>query len=105
MRCLSFAVLSTAVLTLCASAPSEAQQRETGTISGVVTVGATGTSVAGAQVRIAGSQLGAATGAEGRFTIANVPVGSQSVQVRMLGYTATERIVTVRSEERRVGKE
>ncbi|MDB4893202.1 MAG: TonB-dependent outer membrane protein SusC/RagA [Gemmatimonadetes bacterium] len=96
MRCTSLSVLAS-VLVLCASAPGEAQQRETGTISGVVTVGVTGNSVAGAQVGIAGTQLGATTGAEGRFTIANVPVGSQSVQVRMIGYTATERTVTVAS--------
>ncbi|MEO5814576.1 MAG: SusC/RagA family TonB-linked outer membrane protein [Gemmatimonadaceae bacterium] len=94
MRCTSVSVLAS-VLALCASAPSEAQQRETGTISGIVTIGVTGASVAGAQVGIAGTQLGATTGAEGRFTIANVPVGSQAVQVRMIGYTATERTVTV----------
>jgi TonB-linked SusC/RagA family outer membrane protein len=96
MRCTSLSVLAS-VLVLCASAPGEAQQRETGTVSGTVTVGVTGSSVAGAQVGIAGTQLGATTGAEGRFTIANVPVGSRSVQVRMIGYTATERTVTVAS--------
>lgn len=94
MSCRSVSVLST-ILLLCTSAPSEAQQRETGTISGVITEAATGRAVAGAQVGIAGSQLGASSGAEGRFTIANVPVGSRVLQVRMIGYSAVERAVTV----------
>ncbi len=107
MRCTSMAVLST-VLVLSVSAPGIAQQREptnpdvnrrveTGTVSGVVTIAASGNAVAGAQVGIAGTPLGATTGAEGRFTIANVPIGSQVVQVRMIGYTAMERTITVSS--------
>ena len=123
MRWTSLSVLSS-VLMLCAAAPGEAiasafgargarelahpsgppplagwtagvkRQVETGTISGVVTE-ATGLPVAGARVGVAGTQLGATTGAAGRFTIANVPVGSHAVQVRMIGYGVLERTVTV----------
>ena len=88
MRWTPLSVLSS-VLMLCAAAPSEAQQREptiasafrargakelaqTGIISGVVTEASSGRPVAGAQVGIARTQLGAATNADGRFTIANV---------------------------------
>jgi TonB-linked SusC/RagA family outer membrane protein len=92
MRWTSLSVLSS-VLVLCAAAPSEAQQR--GTISGVVTEAASSRPVAGAQVSIAGTQQGAATGADGRFTIGNVAEGNRTVQVRMIGYSATEKPVTV----------
>ena len=99
MRCTSFSVLSAALM-LCATAPVEAQrQTETGTISGVVSEASTGRLVAGAQVTISRTQLGATTGAAGRFTIANVPVGSQAVQVRMIGYGVVERTVTVENAQ------
>src|SRR5436309_12224313 len=98
MRRVSLSVLSS-VLVLCAAAPSEAQQREAGTISGVVTEALIGTPLAGARVEIAARQLGATTGANGRFTIVNVPPGSHAVQARMIGYTVLERTVTVASGE------
>lgn len=66
-----------------------------GSVSGVVTDSAGGTPIEGAQVTIAGTRLGAVTGAAGRFTIAGVPAGSQTVQVRMIGYGAHEQTVTV----------
>ena len=94
MRCPSLSVLSS-VLLLCVPALGEAQQRETGTISGVVTEAALGSPVAGARVVVAGTGLVASTGAEGRFSIAAVPVGSHVVQVRMLGYGVQERTATV----------
>ena len=94
MRCTSLFVLSS-IIVLCAATPVEAQQRETGTISGVVTEATTGRGLAGARVGIAGTQVGATTGAEGRYTIANAPVGSQAVQARMIGYSAPAQTVTV----------
>src|SRR3954463_864112 len=104
MRRTSLPVLSS-LLTFCIMVPvaapraqvpsaSTTQRAETGTISGVVTEAASGNPVTGARVAIAATQLGATTGPEGRFTIANVPVGSHTVQVRMIGYTALERTVT-----------
>ena len=115
MRRSPASALSLALL-LCAASPGEAQQRqsslapafryaslaaspasraEAGTITGTVTEGASGRAIAGAQVGIAASQLGATTNADGRFTIANVPAGTHAVQVRMIGYTVVERSVTV----------
>ena len=84
-----------AMLTLVAATPAAAQQRETGIISGIVTEASSGRAVAGAQVGIAGTMMGTAANADGRFTIANVPVGSHVVQVRMIGYSALERTVAV----------
>ncbi len=84
-------------LILCAAERVEAQQRESGSISGIVTE-ATGTApLAGAQVGIIGTQLRAITNTDGRFTIAGVATGSHVVNVRMIGYGVTERTVTVAS--------
>ena len=94
MRRASLFVLSS-VLALCAAAPSEAQQ--TGTISGVVTEATVGNPVVGARVGVIGTQLGATTNAEGRFTIAGVPAGSHAVQARMIGFGVLERTVAVAS--------
>ena len=94
MRCTSLSVLSSAIM-LCAAATGQAQQRETGTISGVVSEASIGEPVSGARIAIAGTQLAALTSADGRFTIANVPVGSHVVQARMIGFSVLERMVTV----------
>ena len=93
MRCTSLSVLSALMLSV--AAPGEAQQRESGTITGIVTEAAMGSPVAGARVEVAGTQLRVATGADGRFTIANVPVGNHTLQARMLGYGVLERAVSV----------
>ena len=107
MRSTSISVLSSALL-LCAAAPGEArslepaapsafgalQQRESGTISGAVTDSA-GNPVSGAQVGITGTALGATSNATGRYTIANVPVGTHVLRVRMIGFGGQERTVTV----------
>ena len=54
MRCTSLSVLSS-VLLLCAAAPVEGQQRETGTITGVITETTLGTPVVGARVSVTGT--------------------------------------------------
>jgi TonB-linked SusC/RagA family outer membrane protein len=91
----TFLLVLSSVLVLCVPAPSKAQQRETGTISGVVTQASLGTPVAGARVGITGAQLGATTNSDGRYTIANVPVGNHTVQVRMIGYNAPAQSAVV----------
>jgi outer membrane receptor for ferrienterochelin and colicin len=45
----------------------------------------------GATVRVAGLPLGASTDTSGRFTIAGVPVGLHSIEIRLLGYRAVTR--------------
>jgi outer membrane receptor protein involved in Fe transport len=58
----------------------------TGKISGTVTDAADGSPLIGANVMIDGTSLGAATDAEGTFFIINVPPGTFSVTIRMMGY-------------------
>ena len=63
-----------AVALLAACAPAIPPQQNYATVSGVVTDGTTGQPLAGATVTV-DSVLTATTGADGSFTIADVPVG------------------------------
>jgi TonB-linked SusC/RagA family outer membrane protein len=78
---------------IAAAAPLAAQA--TGTIVGRVIDGDNGQPVAAAQVTVAGTQLGRATGDDGRFTLANIPAGTFTVTVRRIGYQQQSRAVTL----------
>ncbi|PSQ70762.1 MAG: hypothetical protein BRD38_04500, partial [Bacteroidetes bacterium QH_9_67_14] len=81
-----------------AAAPVCAQ--DTGVIAGQVTEDATGQAIPGVNVRIPGTDLGAATDAEGRFRITGVPVGTYTVVASFLGYSdGIEENVTVEAGE------
>jgi len=62
------------------------QAGTTGKISGTVIDSESGNPLPGANVIIEGTALGAATDAEGYYYIINVPPGSWSIQVSMMGY-------------------
>lgn len=59
---------------------------QTGTISGTVRDAATGEALPGANVRVDGTHLGAATDIDGRFVIRDVPVGTYDVVASFAGY-------------------
>ena len=59
---------------------------QTGTISGKITDAKTGEEIIGANVSIQGTQIGAATDLEGKFTIANVKPGSYNLVVSFITY-------------------
>ena len=63
----------------------------TGSITGEVIDADTHQSLVGANVIIAGTELGAACNSEGRFSVFNIPVGSYTVTVSMIGYSAISR--------------
>lgn len=63
-------------------------------VQGKVTDAQTGEPLLGVNVLLFNTTLGAATNPEGNFSIINVPVGSYTVQVSMVGYKK-ERIVDV----------
>lgn len=67
------------------------------TITGRVT-GERGMPLAGANVFIAGTELGDATGAEGVFRIEGVPAGDRVLRVTYLGYQAERRTIRVPEE-------
>jgi TonB-linked SusC/RagA family outer membrane protein len=66
-----------------------------GTVTGRVTEAVSGRPLANVQVSVVGTRLGALTNAEGRFTIAGVPDGPQTVRALLIGYAPLTRAVTV----------
>ncbi len=69
----------------------------TGTITGRVIDGKTNKALTGANVILINTSMGAATGPDGFFTIDNVPVGTYTIQVQVIGYepvTESDVVVT-----------
>jgi len=60
---------------------------QSGQIAGLVTDAATGEALPGVNVVVDGTQRGAATNVDGRYTIVNVPPGTHTLRVTYLGYT------------------
>lgn len=75
--------------------PAGLSAQGTGTIAGRVLDQATQAPVQGAQVQIVGTQRGAMTDAEGRYSISGVPVGTHEVRARRVGYGLSTQRVTV----------
>ncbi len=83
-----------AAATLLLLLPASLLAQQTGTVNGTVTNQA-GQPLAGVQVQVVGTQQGAMTGADGRFTLANVQAGERQVRALSLGYRAETRAVQV----------
>lgn len=88
--------LGALVALLVGAAPVMAQ--ETGTIAGIVR-SETGDAIPGAQVSIAGTNLGTVTQENGRYLIRQVPAGTHQVQVELIGYRTATSEVTVAAGE------
>ena len=86
------------LLLLASLTPVAVGAQATGQVSGRVTAEG-GRPLSSATVSVDGTRLGGITGAEGRFTIAGVPVGRQTVRVRRIGYGPDSAIVTVTAEQ------
>jgi TonB-dependent starch-binding outer membrane protein SusC len=69
--------------------------QSTGTVSGRVTDADNGQSIVAAQLSIDGTTLGRATGEDGRYVIAGVPVGTHTLVVRRIGYVRQTRSIVV----------
>jgi TonB-linked SusC/RagA family outer membrane protein len=87
-----FASVALLVVSLILVAPAQAQQ---GTITGRVVHGGTLRPLAGAQISIPGSGIGALANADGRYLLVNVPAGQRLIRVQIIGYGTQERTVTV----------
>lgn len=85
-------ILPALVLALMAA---EAGAQETGRIGGEVTSGAT--PLAGVQVVVERLNLGAITDAAGRFLISNIPAGTHTVRVELIGYESARQAVEVQA--------
>jgi len=79
------------------SAPSLVAQ--TGSVTGRVTDGQTGQSIAAAQVFIANLDIGVLSQQNGSYLLLNVPAGSHTLTVQRIGYREATQTVTVASGE------
>lgn len=77
----------------------EAPQAQTGVVEGTVTAAATAQPLAGAQVYVLETDLGALTGSDGTYRIENVPAGEVTVAVQLLGFGPAERTATIADGE------
>ncbi len=94
-----FRSLSTAVLLLLLALPGVALAQGTGTIAGRVLEADGVTAIIGANVRVGGTTLGAATDLDGNYRIIGVPVGSYDVTASYTGFPS----VTVTGAEINAG--
>ncbi|HEY5062528.1 MAG TPA: TonB-dependent receptor plug domain-containing protein, partial [Gemmatimonadaceae bacterium] len=74
-------VVLTLALTVLISATASAQRRVTGRVTG-----SAGDPIANATVVVQGTTIGAITAEDGRYALANVPVGAQTLMARRIGY-------------------
>ncbi len=77
------------------SVHGEQGQRVLGIIAGRVTDSATGKNVGSVTVAVAGMKIGATTGDNGQFYLANVPAGDVVISIKAFGYRPVNRPVTV----------
>jgi TonB-linked SusC/RagA family outer membrane protein len=90
-----FPLLVAAVVCAAASLNPLAAQQPTGTITGQVVDSATRQPLAGVNVVVDGTRLGAVTRDDGTFTIVGVPAGTHTVRTRRIGYGSVPVIVSV----------
>lgn len=92
VRAAMFGVLLAAVSTVAAGSVA-AQQ--TGTIRGQVTDAVTSRPLPSAQISAVGTGRGGLANASGQFLVLNVPAGTHTVRVELIGYGIAEQQVTV----------
>ncbi len=73
---------------------------QSGTVIGEVIDPVTGETLPGATVAVQGTHIGVSTDVDGRYTLRRVPAGSQTLEIRYMGYEIQEITVTVISGER-----
>ena len=71
------------------------QAQESGTVSGVIYDSETGEGLAGTNVMLEGTVLGASTDENGAFKITNVPAGNYTMIATFIGYKTSTRELTV----------
>ena len=90
--------LSVALVLGCSTlVPLRLQGQQGGEVTGRVSDKTSGQGLAGAQVSIVGTTIRVLAGQDGRYRVANVPAGAQTVRVSFIGYGAVTQPVTVPS--------
>src|SRR5216117_3087170 len=72
---------------------------QTGSVQGTVTAAATSEPVVGAEVTIAGTNIGVRTGPDGRFTLGNVAAGLRELRILAIGYRLATLRVTITADQ------
>lgn len=90
--------LGTLVCTLLCLLASLSSADITGTINGVVRQQDTSEPLAGANIQIEGTYLGASSRGDGRFSIPRVPPGHYSLKITYIGYKPRRIPVTVQTD-------
>jgi outer membrane receptor for ferrienterochelin and colicin len=93
-RATALPLSTAALLVLLFVVTGSALAADTGTITGKV-VDESGVPLQNASVILLGKQMGGPTNAEGKFTLAKVPVGAYTVRAMMVGKQRSEKNVTV----------
>ena len=75
--------------------PVVASAQNTGTIRGRVTESKSNLPLAGVQVSVDGTRLGAQTSTDGTYTIGGVPTGQQTLTARRVGYSPQKATLSV----------
>jgi TonB-linked SusC/RagA family outer membrane protein len=89
---------SAVVLALALLPVQVGQAQQTGTIAGTVTA-QDAVGLPRATIVVLGTQRSAETDATGRYSIEDVPLGSQRLRVRLLGYTPADTTVVVEADQ------
>lgn len=92
MRLLRTMLLSAGIL-FGGAAMLAAQQY--GTVTGLVTDGATGGPLSSVQIQVANTNIGGLTNADGRFLLPRVPLGQQTIRAIRIGFAQQSQTVTV----------
>src|SRR5581483_5524593 len=87
-RCVVGALIAVAVSAVGA-------QAQRATITGRVTAAGTNAPLGDSRVMVVGTTVAATTGADGRYTLRNVPAGAISVRVIRVGYQEVKKPITV----------
>lgn len=95
MKCVRGMVPAAALVLVAAVGAAPVTAQQTGTITGRVTDAASGQPLVGAQMIVAGTNLGTLTNADGQYAIRNVPPGEREVRAMLIGYSQLTQTVTV----------
>ena len=83
------------VSSLIFAAAAATAQTGNGRVSGTIIDRTAGAPISNVAVAVVGTTIGARTGADGRFTINEVPSGAQRLRASRIGYSPTDQLVTI----------
>ena len=86
---------SVAILSSLAFATTSAAQTGNGRVTGTITDRTAGAPISNVAITVVGTTLGARSGADGKFTINEVPAGAQRLRAARIGYSPADQLVNL----------